>query len=100
MASGQVIENDPVAQRDEEAHLADCLRSVKPYVDEVIVVVDSTKFGHRSLAHLCELAAVDRMVSDDCLAESWRNRLVAAGVDLILAAHESHQQTDGADESR
>ena len=32
--------------------------------DEVIVVADSTKFGHQSLAHLCALEQVDYLVVD------------------------------------
>ncbi len=53
--------------------------------DEVIVVADSTKFGHQSLAHVGELHSINTMVVDDQLSESWREKVVAAGVHLILA---------------
>jgi DeoR/GlpR family transcriptional regulator of sugar metabolism len=53
--------------------------------DEVIVVADSTKFGHQSLAHVCELHSINRMVVDSQLSELWCEKVVAAGVDLILA---------------
>jgi DeoR/GlpR family transcriptional regulator of sugar metabolism len=53
--------------------------------DEVIVVADSTKFGHQSLAHAGELHSINKMVVDSQLSESWREKIVAAGVDLILA---------------
>jgi DeoR/GlpR family transcriptional regulator of sugar metabolism len=79
--------------------LVETERAMMRAADEVIVVVDSTKFGHRSLAHLCELAAIDRMVSDDGLAESWRNRLVAVGVDLILATERLPHDGHDSDES-
>jgi len=65
--------------------LVETERAMMGAADEVIIVVDSTKFGHRSLAHLCSLAAVDRMVIDDGLAESWRRKLVAEGVTMTLA---------------
>ena len=54
--------------------------------DEVIVVADSTKFGHQSLALMCELSAIDRLVVDDELEESWQRELARAGVDVVLAA--------------
>ncbi len=53
--------------------------------DEVIVVADSSKFGHRSLTHLCELAAVRHVIVDDGIADPWRAKLEAAGVDLLIA---------------
>jgi DeoR/GlpR family transcriptional regulator of sugar metabolism len=53
--------------------------------DEVIVLADSTKFGHQSLAHLCELTAIDRLVVDSGIPDEWRSKLVAAGVELHVA---------------
>ncbi len=52
---------------------------------EVIVVADSTKFGHQSLGHVCPLGAVHCMVVDDRLAQPWREKIAAAGVKLLLA---------------
>ena len=37
--------------------------------DEVIVVADSTKFGHQSLAHVCPLEAVHTWWSTTALAQ-------------------------------
>ena len=53
--------------------------------DETIVVADSTKFGHSSLAHLCPLGEVDRIVVDHEITEDWRSQISAAGVKLTLA---------------
>ncbi len=53
--------------------------------DEVIVVADSTKFGRQSLAHLCELDAIDHLVVDNEITEDWRSKVVAAGVELHMA---------------
>src|SRR5688572_28981536 len=53
--------------------------------DEVIIVADSTKFGHASLAHLCQLGDVDTLVTDIGLPTDWRERIEAAGVRLLIA---------------
>jgi DeoR/GlpR family transcriptional regulator of sugar metabolism len=53
--------------------------------DEIMIVADSTKFGHSSLARLCELAEVDRLVIDSKISKSWRERLSAAGTKLTIA---------------
>jgi DeoR family fructose operon transcriptional repressor len=53
--------------------------------DEVIVVADSTKFGHRSLGRLCGLEGIDRIVVDDGLSPSWQEKLQAANVEVVLA---------------
>lgn len=53
--------------------------------DEVIVVADSTKFGHQSLAHLCALDDVDTIVVDSEISVEWRSKIVAAGVRLVIA---------------
>lgn len=52
---------------------------------EVIVVVDSTKFGNQSLGHVCALGTVDYVVVDAQLDEQWRAKLTAAGVKLLIA---------------
>jgi DeoR/GlpR family transcriptional regulator of sugar metabolism len=52
---------------------------------EVIVVVDSTKFGNQSLGHVCALGTVDYVVVDSQLSDEWRNKLTAAGVNLLIA---------------
>ena len=52
---------------------------------EVIVVVDSTKFGRESLGHVCPLSEVDHVVVDSRLSAAWREKLLTAGVNLHLA---------------
>ena len=53
--------------------------------DEVIIVADSTKFGHKSLSHLCPLGTVNTLVVDNEITEDWRSEVVAAGVKLVVA---------------
>ncbi len=65
--------------------LVETERAMMQSADEVIVVADSTKFGHRSLAHLCGLEEIDRLVVDSEITEEWRRRLVGCGVGLVVA---------------
>lgn len=65
--------------------LVETERAMMKAADEVIVVADSTKFGHQSLAHTCELSAVDRLIVDDGLDASWQKTLKDAKVELMLA---------------
>ena len=60
-------------------------RTMMKAADRVIVVVDSSKFGRQSLARLCGLDAVQTLVVDDGIDQPWRERLMAAGVDLRVA---------------
>ncbi|MBX7166980.1 MAG: DeoR/GlpR family DNA-binding transcription regulator [Pirellulales bacterium] len=65
--------------------LVETERAMLRAADEIIVVADSTKFGRQSLAHLCELSAVTRLVVDNEITEDWRSRLLAAGVQVVVA---------------
>ena len=53
--------------------------------EEVIVVADSTKLGHQSLAYLCDFDAIDALVVDNEITEDWRSKIIAAGVQLHVA---------------
>jgi DeoR/GlpR family transcriptional regulator of sugar metabolism len=65
--------------------LVETERAMMQAAEEVIVVADSTKFGHQSLAHLCALEEIDRFVVDNEIGEDWRSKILAAGVDLLVA---------------
>lgn len=66
--------------------LVETERAMMHAADEVIVVVDSTKFGHKSIAFLCELGGVDYLVADAGLSESWRDKVAGSGTKLLIAA--------------
>ncbi len=53
--------------------------------DEVIVLADSTKFGHQSLALMCELSHIDTLVVDAEISQDWRSKIIAAGVRMLVA---------------
>jgi len=79
--------------------LVETQRAMLRAADEVIVAVDHTKFGRQSLAHLAPLDVADRVVTDERVDAAWRERLSAAGVELILAAdttehRNEHPQTE------
>jgi DeoR/GlpR family transcriptional regulator of sugar metabolism len=69
--------------------LVETERTMMKAADRVIVVVDSSKFGRQSLARLCGLDAVQTLVVDDGIDKPWRERLLAAGVDLRIASFPS-----------
>lgn len=68
--------------------LVETERRMMEAADEVIVVADSSKFGHRSLTHLCPLESVQYLVSDEGLTADWRRKIESAGVRLAVAVAE------------
>lgn len=57
--------------------------------DEVILVADSSKFGHSSLTLLCGLSEIDTLVVDNGISAAWQDRIREAGVRLVLAGPDS-----------
>jgi DeoR/GlpR family transcriptional regulator of sugar metabolism len=53
--------------------------------EQVIVVADSTKFGHQSLARLCPIESIHTLVVDNEITEDWRGKMTAAGINLLVA---------------
>jgi len=51
---------------------------------EVIVVADSTKFGRRSMAVICDVADVDRIITDKNVKPECVEKMKLLGVDVIL----------------
>jgi DeoR/GlpR family transcriptional regulator of sugar metabolism len=70
-------DNNPLLVRTDQAMMQ--------VADEVIFIVDSAKFGHQSLVRLCGLEAVGALVVDNGIAEDWRSKLLATGVELKVA---------------
>jgi DeoR family fructose operon transcriptional repressor len=65
--------------------LVETERAMMRSAEEVIVVADSTKFGHQSLANLCSLDAVHCLIVDDRIESRWTDRLTDAGVKVLIA---------------
>jgi DeoR/GlpR family transcriptional regulator of sugar metabolism len=51
--------------------------------DEVILLVDSTKFASSAMRRVCPLSALDRVITDDLIGAEARSWLEDAGVELI-----------------
>ena len=64
--------------------LVETERQMIAAAEEVIVVTDSTKFGHRALAHLAPLTAVHRLVVDGGISDEWRAVVEKAGIKLTV----------------
>ena len=47
-----------------------------------VLMMDSSKFGRKSLARVCGLSELDAVISDTDLAQEWRDRL---GDRLVIA---------------
>jgi DeoR family fructose operon transcriptional repressor len=69
--------------------LVETERAMMRAADEVIVVADSSKFGHRSLTHLCELGAVNWVVVDAGIDERWKAVLEQAGTKVVVSQEEA-----------
>ena len=65
--------------------LVETERAMMAAADEVIVVADSSKFGRRSLTHLCGLSDVQHLVVDNGITEDWRSKVLAAGTNLKVS---------------
>jgi DeoR/GlpR family transcriptional regulator of sugar metabolism len=62
---------------------------------EIVVVADATKFGRQALTWLCDLSAVQRVVTDERLSEAHREMLARAGVALSVAALDGDAEPNG-----
>lgn len=52
---------------------------------QAILVVDSSKIGHRALAHICPLSFVHVVITDSGIKDSDRALIEALGVDVVVA---------------
>lgn len=60
-------------------------RRMMDQAQQVVLLVDSGKFGQQALARLCGLADIDVVVADAGLTEVQRREVASAGVRLIIA---------------
>jgi DeoR family ulaG and ulaABCDEF operon transcriptional repressor len=72
-----IMERDPLLIQAEQKLI--------DQAEELIVLVDSSKFAQRSSLILCRLDRVSTIVSDDGVSEETASMLEEAGVDLVIA---------------
>jgi DeoR family fructose operon transcriptional repressor len=65
--------------------LAETEQAMLRAAGRVIVVADSSKFGHKSLTRVAALDTVDIFVSDNRLSADWRRTIANTGSTLIVA---------------
>ncbi len=56
--------------------------------EKVVVMLDSSKFGRRSLMPICDLGKVDLLISDRGMSDQWRKELRERGIEVQVAAVE------------
>lgn len=66
--------------------LAETEQAMLKAATRVIVVADSSKFGRKSLTLVSGLDAIDALVSDDGMPQSWRDVVARAGANVVIAA--------------
>lgn len=62
--------------------------------DEVILLVDSSKFGYTALMRVADLTEADTVVTDSMLDDAVRQTLIQSGIRLVIAAP-AHQPAGG-----
>ncbi len=51
---------------------------------EVILLVDSSKFGNVSPAFICDIDCVDTIITDSAISQEWIKKIKDRGIDLVL----------------
>ena len=52
---------------------------------QIVLLVDSSKFGQQALCRLCDLTDIDIVVCDNALAEVHRQKIIDAGCQLMIS---------------
>ena len=66
----------------EEAHLNEKMIEVS---NEIILLTDSSKFGKRSFAFICDMKNIDKVVTDKNIQSEDKKRLEENGIDVMIA---------------
>ena len=83
-----LMEADPLLIQAEEKLMGQA--------DELVVLVDSTKFNARSSLVLCPLERIDVVITNDGISDRDANMLAAAGIKLIVAQDSAAAKTGSA----
>ncbi len=62
--------------------------------DQVVILCDSSKFDHRSLARVCELSGADILVTDAPPPPHLARALAAAEIEVVIAGRESDRSLE------
>lgn len=65
--------------------LVETEKAIRRCANELILITDSSKFGHQSLALTLDFSQIDLIITDSNLSETWQNILTNKGVKFKLA---------------
>jgi len=85
-ASG--IESDFGISVSDESE-ANAINAIISSAEQLIVLADHTKIGKAKFAHLCPLANVSLLITDDGISEEQYSMLTNTGLNLIVAGKEN-----------
>lgn len=63
---------------------AEINRTMMQTAQKTIVLADSTKFGRRGFAKICNIEDIDMIITDNRLPEPIRQQVEAMGIDLVI----------------
>lgn len=73
-----------------EAQVKQCvLRAAR----ETILISDSTKFGHTSMARISPIKNITRLITDSRIPQQLRSQIEGTGVDLVVVNPEENNET-------
>ncbi len=75
----------PLGIMEADAMIIQSEQKMMQQADELVVLVDSSKFRRRSSLILCPLERVTTIITDDGVSEEARQMVEAAGITLIIA---------------
>lgn len=74
-------------------------RRMMEQAQEIVLLIDSAKFGQQALSKLGDLSDVDIVVSDSDLSEEHRQHVREAGCEMIVAEGVDRVEADGSESS-
>ena len=83
----------PLGVMEQDALIIQAEQKLINQADELVLLVDSSKFQRRSSLILCPLDRVSTLITDDAIPDSARTMIENAGIKLIVAAPMATDQT-------
>ncbi|MBW6465593.1 MAG: DeoR/GlpR family DNA-binding transcription regulator [Brevefilum sp.] len=79
-----------------EVHLneAQLKRKVIHITDQLIALIDSSKFGKEDMTPFAKLENIDKLFTDGEISHEWKERLSMAGIDTVICHHEANATYD------
>jgi DeoR/GlpR family transcriptional regulator of sugar metabolism len=82
-----ITEEGLSAPNEEDSFL---VKEMMQYADQVIVLADHSKFGKRLFHRVVGFESIDILVTDHDLRPEMKEKLLACGVEIVLAGGEKH----------